>query len=148
MSEETLPKYKDPIWQDKENRHIVCRILQPNDVYALSHVIVGPESEGNKNSDYDALMEMYGEEEIDRRTKDHKEAQLRKKEVDAERKVAAQARKRQEVLFNMKLEAFEVEEIKNSTNRELKKRLRKAKSPIEVQAFATLLIQDALNNAE
>ena len=58
------------------------------------------------------------------------------------------ARNRQEVLFNMKLEAFEVEEIKNSTNRDLKKRLRKAKSVIEVQAFATLLIQDALNNAE
>jgi hypothetical protein len=48
----------------------------------------------------------------------------------------------------MKLEAFEVEEIKQSENRELKKRLRKAKTPVEVQAFATLLIQDAIANEQ
>jgi hypothetical protein len=148
MSEETLPKYKDPIWQDKDNRHIVCRILQPDDIYAIAHVIAGPESDGKTNRDYDALMESFGEEEIDRLTDKHKVEQLRKREIEAERNLAKQARKKQEVLFNMKLEAFEIEEIKNSTNRELKKRLRKAKSPIEVQAFATLLIQDALNNAE
>ena len=148
MSEETLPKYKDPIWQDKDNRHIVCRILQPDNVYSVAHVIAGQESDGKTNRDYDALMESFGEEEIDRLTDEHKVEQRRKREIEAERNLAKQARKKQEVLFNMKLEAFEIEEIKTSTNRELKKRLRKSKTIVEVQAFATLLIQDTLNNAE
>lgn len=144
MSEETLPKYKDPIWHDKSNNYIVCRMLQSNGEYAVAHIAAGDVG----NVDFDAIMEMYGEEEIDRLTEEHEKQKIKNQQVEAERVAAHMARKRQEVLFNMKLEAFEVEEIKNSTNRDLKKRLRKAKSVIEVQAFATLLIQDALNNAE
>jgi hypothetical protein len=144
MSEETLPKYKDPIWQDKSTNYIVCRILQNDGEYAVAHIVAADEG----NADFDAVMEMYGEEEIDRLTEEHKKQKIKNQQVEAERAAAHMGRKRQEVLFNMKLEAFEVEEIKNSTNRDLKKRLRKAKSVIEVQAFATLLIQDALNNAE
>ena len=144
MSEETFPKYKDPIWHDKSNRAITCRIHQGDGEYATAQIVAAD----GENADYDAVLEMYGEEEIDRLTEEHEEQKIKNQQVEAERAAAHMARKRQEVLFNMKLEAFEVEEIKNSTNRDLKKRLRKAKSVIEVQAFATLLIQDALNNAE
>ena len=144
MSEETFPKYKDPIWHDKSNRAITCRIHQGDGEYAIAQIVAA----NGENADYDAVLEMYGEEEIDRLTEEHEEQKIKNQQVEAERAAAHMARKRQEVLFNMKLEAFEVEEIKNSTNRDLKKRLRKAKSVIEVQAFATLLIQDALNNAE
>jgi hypothetical protein len=48
----------------------------------------------------------------------------------------------------MKLQAFESEYIKNSGNRELKKLLRKSKTPIEVQAIATILIQEELYKSE
>ena len=144
MSEETLPKYKDPIWQDKPNNYIVCRIHQGNGEYAVAHIVAADEG----NADFDAVMEMYGEEEIDRLTAEHHEERKRREQVEKERAEVQQARKKQEVLFNMKLEAFEIEEIKNSQNRDLKKRLRKAKSPIEIQAYATLLIQEALANEE
>ena len=55
-------------------------------------------------------------------------------------------RMKQETLFEMKLEAFECELIKNSDNKELKKMIRKAKTPVEVQAFSTILIQEELQN--
>ena len=148
MSEETLPKYKDPIWQDKSNRHIVCRMLQGNGEYALTHVNAGPESEGKSNINYDEILEIFGSEELDRLTEEHKVEKERQEKIQKERAEADVARKKQQILFNMKLEAFEVEEIKQSENRELKKRLRKAKTPIEVQAFATLLIQDAIANEQ
>lgn len=144
MSEETLPKYKDPIWQDKSNRHIVCRILQGNGKYTVAHIVAAD----GKNPDFDAVLEMYGEEELDRLTAEHEIERQKKIKFEKERAAADFVRKKQEVLFNMKLEAFEIEEIKNNQNRELKKRLRKAKTPIEVHAYATLLIQEALANAE
>lgn len=144
MSEETLPKYKDPIWQDKSNNHIVCRILQGDGVYAVAHIVAAD----GVNADFDAVLEMYGEEEIDRLTEEHKSQQFEIEAANKERALADQARHKQEILFNMKLESFDIEEIKNSQNKELKKRLRKAKTPIEVTAYATLLIQEALANAE
>jgi hypothetical protein len=144
MSEETLPKYKDPIWQDKSNNHIVCRILQGKGDYAVAHIVAAD----GVNADFDAVLEMYGEEEIDRLTEEHKSQQFEIEAANKERALADQARHKQEILFNMKLESFDIEEIKNSQNKELKKRLRKAKTPIEVTAYATLLIQEALANAE
>jgi hypothetical protein len=144
MSEETLPKYKDPIWQDKSNRQIVCRMLQSNGDYAIVHINA---TEG-ANADYDAVLQVFGEEELDRLTEEHKVEKQRQEKIHKERAEADIARKKQQILFNMKLEAFEVEEIKQSENRELKKRLRKAKTPVEVQAFATLLIQDAIANEQ
>jgi hypothetical protein len=144
MSEETLPKYKDPIWQDKSNKHIVCRMLQGNGDYAVAHIVAAD----GVNPDFDAVLEMYGEEELDRLTAEHKSQQFQIETANKERALADQARHKQEILFNMKLEAFEIEEIKNSQNKDLKKRLRKSKTPIEVNAYATLLIQDALANAE
>ena len=51
--------------------------------------------------------------------------------------------KEQLILFSAKLEAFEIEEIKNSKNRKLKSRIRKAKNIMEVTAFtAALLISE------
>ncbi len=144
MSEETLPKYKDPIWQDKSNKHIVCRMLQGNGDYAVAHIVAAD----GVNPDFDAVLEMYGEEELDRLTAEHKSQQFQIEAANKERALADQARHKQEILFNMKLEAFEIEEIKNSQYKDLKKRLRKSKTPIEVNAYATLLIQDALANAE
>jgi len=144
MSEETLPKYKNPIWQDKANRKIVCRMLQGNGEYAVIHI----DAAGGVNADYDAIIEMFGEDELDRLTAEHDVERERQEKIRKEKAEADAMRRKQEVLFNMKLEAFEIEEIKNSQNRELKKRLRKSKTPIEVHAYATLLIQEALANAE
>ena len=45
-----------------------------------------------------------------------------------------------DALFQAKLDAFEIDTIKNSKNRELKSRIRKAKTLIEVTAFASALI--------
>jgi len=142
MSEENLPKYKNPIWQNKANRQLVCRMLQGNGEYAIVHI----NAQDGDNPDYDAVLEMYGEEELDRLTAEHHEYRKREDEVRKERAEADAVRRKQEILFNMKLEAFEIEEIKSSDNRELKKRLRKSKTPIEVQTYATLLIQEALAN--
>lgn len=146
---ESLPKYKNPIWQNKDNRHIVCQILQGNGEYTLCHVIAGPESEGGVNKDYDAIITEYGYEELDKRTLQHAEEKVKRIENEKEQAESQSLRHKQEILFNMKLEAFEIDIVKNSENKDLKKLIRKAKSPIEVQAYTTILIQKELEtNAE
>ena len=51
-----------------------------------------------------------------------------------------QSKEKQEGLFGAKVEAFELPVVTNSTNRELKSRIRKAKSTMEVIATVGALI--------
>ena len=81
------------------------------------------------------------------------EANTRKKimQINAERERKKQEeeakaqRKLQEELFAAKLKIFEIESIKNSTNRSLKSRIRKSKSDVEALAWAAALM---LNEAQ
>ena len=144
--EQNLPIWKDPIWKDKENRQMIARRLV--DVATGEYAVVHIGASGGANKDYDEILEIFGEEALDEATAIHKEESVHQEKIHLERKEVEISRQKQEILFNMKLEAFEIEEIKNSTNRDLKKRLRKAKTVIEIQAFATLLMQEALENEE
>ena len=141
------PKYRNPRWLDKENRRVFCEILV-GDVYRPCNINVGNPDEGLVNKDFDAIMEEFGEEVLDENTVQHQETadeELKKRE---EMQEVHHNRMKQETLFEMKLQAFESEYIKNSNNKELKKLLRKAKTLIEVQSFATILIQEELNKSE
>lgn len=61
----------------------------------------------------------------------------------------AQAEKqRNEALYAMKLEAFEVSYVKDSTNRRLKAQIRKAKTPMEVQAFTAAVILEEFQKSQ
>ncbi len=144
---DSQPKYRNPRWIDKENRRVFCEILV-GDVYRPCNINVGNPDEGLVNRDFDAIMEEFGEEVLDENTVQHQETadeELKKRE---EMQEVHHNRMKQETLFEMKLQAFESEYIKNSNNKELKKLLRKAKTLIEVQSFATILIQEELNKSE
>lgn len=139
-----LPKYRNPRWLDKENRRIWCEILVA-DKYHPCNINVGNISEGLVNKDFEAIMEEFGEEVVDENTKIFEEEQNQQIERDQENKEVLFNRMKQETLFEMKLEAFEIDLIKESDNKELKKLIRKAKSILEVQAYSTILIQEELN---
>jgi len=47
-----------------------------------------------------------------------------------------------EDLFKLKLQSFEIEQVKNSTNRELKSSLRKSQTFMEAVAYTAALILD------
>jgi hypothetical protein len=143
-----LKKYRNPIWQNKENRHIVCEMLQSDGQYLIAHIVAGPESEGGVNIDYDAVIAEYGLDDLDARTASHQEQREKNNVREKEQAEAQLMRQKQEVLFNMKLEAFEIDIVKNSENKELKKLIRKSKTPLEIQAYTTILIQKELDKDE
>ena len=70
------------------------------------------------------------------------QVQKKKQELE-ESKIKA---KKLEQLFNYKLKTFEVEEIKLSQNRELKSKLRRAKSIPEVNLWSIKIMDDYLNS--
>lgn len=67
------------------------------------------------------------------------EEQKKKDEID---------RVKNEKLFAAKLEIFEIELIKNSTNRKLKSLIRRSSSAVEAQAWAAALLLSDFNAAE
>jgi hypothetical protein len=77
---------------------------------------------------------------------------IRKINVDREKErvrvEAQQEKKRQEDLFALKLKAFEVDGIKNTSNRGLKSAIRRAKSDFEVYALSAALLLDDYNKAQ
>ena len=84
------------------------------------------------------VLDKNTEEGVKRRDDEIKK-RLQRKETEA-------IRHKQEILFNSKIEAFEISTIKNSTNMELKRKIRKAKSPMEVAAYTTILLLDDFMN--
>lgn len=145
MSEEKqFPKFKNPYYSNRETGQITAEMLIGSD---YSRVVINPPTEeGLINPDYEEILKEFGKDTIEARTVELEEIHQKNKEAQKEKEEAKRDRIKQESLFNAKMEAFEIEEVKNSQNSALKKRLRKATTLIEVQAFATLIIQEQLNN--
>jgi len=136
-------KFEDPYWSHKAAKHLIVTLVYPNDRKATASIM---DNDG-KNPDYKAVLEQFGEKAIDantavglKRRDDHIKKRLQRKESEA-------VRRKQEMLFGAKLEAYEIPLIKNSEDNEMKKLIRKAKSPLEVQTLTSILLRDELIRA-
>ena len=89
-----------------------------------------------------ALTEKHIDVNTDRRVNKKFKEQEQQRQLELNRRKAEKL----EQLFNYKLETFEVEDIKESKNRILKSKLRRAKSIPEVNLYAIMIIQDKLEN--
>jgi wyosine [tRNA(Phe)-imidazoG37] synthetase (radical SAM superfamily) len=100
--------------------------------------------DGNHNPDFQELIDQIGDEKITKNT----EERLKRKADDAEKKKKETESKRMvselERLFEAKVRTLEIEEIKNSENRELKTRLRRSKNIIEMQTIAQLIMMEQM----
>lgn len=95
---------------------------------------------GVPNSQYEEVVTLLGIELIDRNTQ---ERNIKKEKENREKAAVNEQKKKSkelEHLFNLKLQAFEIEEIKNSTERSLRSRMRRAKNVMELHALTALLI--------
>lgn len=95
---------------------------------------------GFPNSHYEEVVQLLGIELIDKNTQERK---LKKEKENREQAAVNEQKKKSkelEQLFNLKLQAFEIEEIKNSSERNLRARMRRAKNVMELHALTSLLI--------
>jgi len=128
--------YDEPFWLNKELQQVMVIIIYP-DGKRLPASVSG---EGN-NPDYIAIMEKFTEEQIDENTRLREERRAEEVRQRMERSKVDMQRRKDEALFEAKLEAFEIPIIKNSANKAMKTKIRRSKSALEVMAYAVTLIQ-------
>ena len=147
VSEEQKPRkknftYENPYWSNKDAKHMIVTLLYEDGRRSTASI----QDKDGTNPDYQAILEEFGEETLDKNTEEgvkRRDEQVKKR---LERKETEAVRARQEQLFGAKLQAFEISQVKESTNTHLKRLIRKAKSPLEVTAYTTILLLDDFMN--
>ena len=93
---------------------------------------------------YKEVVSTFGIERIDHHTevrKERKEKERHEHEIKKAQEVEA---KKLEDLFSAKLRAFEIPTVKETKNKSLRTRIRRAENTMEVQALVTLIIGESL----
>ena len=144
--------YRNVTWANEAKDSLNCQIVvNLDDGSSQIFDAVVAQVEGG-NPDWEAIMDKFGVETIDAATtkdiQDRNARQEQRRTENEERRKKEDEFRKQEALFAMKLEAFEIEEVKSSTNRDLKARIRKSKTLLEVQAYTTILLMKELENAQ
>lgn len=100
------------------------------------------------NPDLDEVKRLFTTEELEKNTqqaiqKQNNEAEARKRQEEAMKE-----KQLQEELFAVKLQAFELPLVKETSDRALKSQIRRAKSVFEVYAYTAALILKTHQDAE
>jgi hypothetical protein len=138
-------------WENPEKDKLNCILEMEDDVGRKSTQVMllsRLNKDGSENELFNEVIDALGEESVDRNTEERKIRKAAEKEEKKQRDTEhARARKLEE-LFNYKLEVFETEEIKNSKNRKLKAKLRRAKSKVEVNLWAMKILEETLEEVD
>ena len=133
---------KDAFWETPKKTVLNCISEQEEGNKKIRQVHKLVDSDPLFKECVDALTPEHIDENTKQRVARKFEEQNKRKELQESKEKA----KKMELLFNYKLETFEVEEIKLSKNRELKSKLRRAKSIPEVNLWALKILEDYLNS--
>lgn len=134
-------------WETDEKKQLNCILEMEDDVGRVTRQVMllnRHDRDGNPNELFNEVVDAVGVDRIDQETIDRVERKKAEAEEEKIREEEHNKARKLEKLFNYKLEAFEVEEIKNSKNRKLKAKLRRAKSKIEVDMYSIMILQDQL----
>jgi hypothetical protein len=134
-------------WETEEKKELNCILELEDDVGRVTRqqmFLHRHDKGGSENELFNEVVDALGEDSIDKETVDRVERKKAQAEEEKVRDEEHNKARKLEKLFNYKMEAFEVEEIKNSKNRKLKAKLRRAKSKIEVDMYSIMILQDQL----
>lgn len=133
---------KNPHWTNNART-----ILAAEFHYSDGRILTATINESPNNPDWNEVMAKFSADEIEQNTVRAIRKQTQERDQQRQRDEAAKEKKRQEELFAIKLQAFEVDAVKNATNRDMKSAIRRAKNAFEVQAFTAALIMEQYNSA-
>lgn len=134
-------------WETEEKKELNCILELEDDVGRVTRqqmLLHRVDKDGTENELFNEVIDAVGTDAIDKCTDDriaHKKAKIEEDKLRDEEHTKA---RKLEKLFNYKMEAFEVGEIKDSKNRKLKAKLRRAKSRIEVDLYSIMILQEQL----
>lgn len=100
--------------------------------------------DGNPNPDFEELLDQLGEEKIDASTAERRERKAKEKDEDLHRRKAEEQARELEKLFDAKIKMLEIDDIKNTKNKDLKSKMRRSKNVVELNIYAQLIMMEAL----
>ena len=104
--------------------------------------------DGSDNPDFQEILDQLGEEKITENTTKRNEKKVAQREAEEHKRREEQKARELQKLFDAKISAFEIEDIKNSKNRVLKAKLRKAKNQVEVNIYSMMIVMEEMNNEQ
>ena len=127
-------KITNPVWGNEEKTIVLCDFEYEDNSISSASV---SNTEGG-NPDWKEIFDTYKKKDIGKFVERHRQNN-QPPPIDIEKEL-------NEILFRSKLEAFEIEEVKNSKNRTLKSKIRKGKSLTEVYAYTAALLSIELKS--
>ena len=127
----------NPRWANERKDQILAKFKYENGNVVTAAISVPP---GGRNPDWDEIVETFGIDRLDENLEKDLSEHRKRKAMQAEAKRQEMEFARAEVLFGAKAEAFDISVVKNSSNKKLKNKIRKASSIMEVTAYTTALI--------
>jgi|TARA_B110000858_G_C17624948_1_gene390780 hypothetical protein len=140
MMENRTIKY--PIWENEEKTKVKCQFHYESGEMMEASVM---DTESG-NPDWAEIMETFGVEGVDASHEKYLADREKQREMHEAQKKEQIETENASVLFTAKLEAFEIAEVKNSKDRTMKSRIRKAASIMEVSALTAVLLMREIGN--
>ena len=152
-------KIKDPVWANQLKDRIIF-LVEYEDEQGSIHIVEDavnkyPDAQGIVHEDWQLIMDEFGVETLDSNLEAIAQRQARLDgmgrpgpEVDPEEAEKQKIHTEQEELFKAKLEAFEMDILKNSTDRDMKAKIRKATSKTQVYSLVALMMLKAEQSEE
>jgi hypothetical protein len=139
----------DSFWESYDQNRITTVLMITDDegrVTKQQLIVNRYNPDGTDNPDFQAIISQLTEEKITENTTKRNEKRAAEREAKEQQRLEREKADQLQKLFEAKIQAFEIEEIKNSKNRILKAKLRKAKNLIEVNIYSMMIVMEELEN--
>lgn len=130
----------------KQLLNAISETVDGNKTKRQVHKLERLNDDGTENEIFNEVVEFLGEDTINKSSEKRLEKKQAEADLQKQKDLEHERAKKLEKLFEYKLETFEIPEIKESKNRALKSKLRRSKSIPEVNLYAILLVQEAIDN--
>ena len=126
----------DPHWANEKKDQILCKFKFEDG--SVMNASIMDTADGNP--DWTEVMSKYGVKGVDKITNQIIQNRKKRRDVELQRQKEKNERIKNEELFNLKLKAFEMEEVRQSRETKLKSKIRRSQSEFEVQAWTSVLL--------
>jgi uncharacterized protein YydD (DUF2326 family) len=139
----------DSFWESYDQNRITTILMIADDegrVTKQQLTVNRYNPDGTNNPDFKEIIDQLTEEKITQNTQKRTEKRAAEREAKEQQRLEREKAAELQKLFEEKIQAFEIEDIKNSKNRVLKAKLRKAKNLIEVNIYSMMIVMEELEN--
>lgn len=136
----------NPRWGNEEKTQIIAG-FRYDDGRVLTAAITNV-GDAAENPDWKEIMATFGADAVDENTQKALDDHMARKTRSLEQRQLDMDRAKKEALFNAKAEAFDIDLVKNSKNRTVKNKIRRAGSITEVLVYTAMLhmLEDPIAN--